>query len=68
MGKAIGWILVIVAIFIAFQIGLFQKVADYFSASFSKTKQVEVIENDDGSYSEVRYRSIFSPLINKNDD
>ena len=65
MGKVVGWIVVIAAVFFAYQAGFFNSILDYFALSAAKAGQEETIQNPDGSITTVRYKNIFNILFDK---
>ena len=65
MGKAIGWIIVAVVLFYAYQAGWLAAITNYFVDSAEKTRNEQVIYEEDGSITTVRYRSPLQMLLNK---
>ncbi len=65
MRQIIG-ILVLAAIaWYGYQAGWFSAIANYFSDSYSKAKQEQVVRESDGSVTTVRYRSFLDILTGK---
>ncbi len=65
MFKILKWLIVLVCIYMAYQAGWFNTIFSYFSDSAENAKQEQVIENEDGSYTTVRYRNILDILTGK---
>lgn len=65
MGKAIGWLIVAGILFYAYQAGWFAVITNYFIDSAEKTRSEQVIYEEDGSVTTVRYRSPLQMLFNK---
>ena len=65
MGKVLGWIVVIGLIYFGYQAGWFTSIINYFTDSYDKARQEQVIENPDGSVTTVKYRNIFDMLAGK---
>lgn len=63
MGKAIGWLIVAGIIFYAYQAGWFAAITNYFVDSAEKARQEQVIYEEDGSITTVRYRSPLQMLF-----
>lgn len=64
MGKAVGWIALAILLFYAYQTGWFASIMEYFSISADKARNEQVIYEDDGSITTVRYRSPLQMLFN----
>lgn len=65
MDKLVLWIIFFVGLFLAYQAGWFDAVVQYFSDTEKYSRQEKVIENEDGSYSTVRYRNVIDIMTGK---
>ena len=63
MGKAIGLLILAGIIFYAYQAGWFATITNYFVDSAEKARQEQVIYEEDGSITTVRYRSPLQMLF-----
>lgn len=65
MFKVLMWMALLIALFYAYQAGLFHNIANYFSESEKFGRQERVIEEEDGSITTVRYRNIFDMALRR---
>ncbi len=65
MQKLLVWIVVLGGLYMGYKAGWFDFITQYFSESAAKARQEQVIENEDGSITTVRYRNVFDLLLNK---
>lgn len=65
MQRLLVWVVVIAGLFMGYKAGWFDFIIQYFSNSSAKARQEQVIENEDGSTTTVRYRNVFDLLLNK---
>lgn len=57
MGKALGWIVFAIFVYYAWNAGWLHSINQYFSESADKARQEQVIYEEDGSITTVKYRS-----------
>jgi diacylglycerol kinase len=63
--KWIVWLLVIGALYFAYQVGMFNSIYDYVVDSISTASKEKVIQEEDGSVTTVRYKNIFDLFSKK---
>lgn len=65
MGRAFGWVVFLLILFIAYQAHWLDNIIDYISYTFNTSKQEKTIHNPDGSTTTVRYKNVFDIILNK---
>lgn len=65
MQKLISWIILAVVVYLMWQAGVFQGIVNYFVDSYNKSRQEQVIYQEDGTVTTVKYRSIFDMFMGK---
>jgi hypothetical protein len=65
MGRAISWILIIICVIVAYQMGIFDWIVQYFENSANKMQQETVTQNEDGSTTTVKYKNVFNVIFDK---
>lgn len=63
MLRVFGWLIVLAVLYFGYQAGWFNFIVDYFSDSAKQARQERIIEHEDGSYTEVKYRNVFDVVF-----
>ena len=65
MQKLISWIILVVVVYLMWQAGVFTGIKNYFVDSYNKSKEEQVIYQEDGTVRTIKYRSIFDLFMEK---
>ena len=65
MRKFIGWLIAAAVVYFGYRAGYFSGIINYFENISERSKEVQTIENDDGSITTVRYRSVVDLFTGK---
>ena len=61
----IVWCLIIICVIVAYQMGIFDWIVQYFENSANKMQQETVTQNEDGSTTTVKYKNVFNVIFDK---
>ena len=61
--KNFGWLVLLGVLYFGWQAGWFDQIISYFSESARNSRAEQVIEEEDGSITTVRYRNVFDLLL-----
>ena len=61
--KNFGWLVLLGILYFGWQVGWFDQIISYFSESARNARAEQVIEEEDGSITTVRYRNVFDLLL-----
>ncbi len=65
MKNALGWILLILVIIIAYKAGWLESIKNYFVNSSELSGKTEVIQEPDGSTTTIRYKNVVDLILGR---